>query len=440
MSNTSLKDSHKSTAKSQPTIYVLPVRTIQNVIEENQNSTGLSKVSYWNGLYAIMFLACIILFSSPAILFPMHNAIEFPKYWYELLLATIIGPSTASNLQRTFECKEFFKLNSKMTLRFFISTCVFGVLSWSVIGVATHFLWILCSGKSKIMPFGCNFGAFLGVILQLLVFRYQIPYELRVLSETQKRINTYILYDLWSAFVVQGLYALNIVIFLAFPSDLQWIWSFSFPILRWFSCWVQGKILQRSVDFQDEFPNVLINLRSNIGHSVVLAIFLGTKATEATSYLILAIDFALNLISCLQIIRMHRRVNLDTSRNLQKDNDKKQEFLGLALAKTMEIVVPLSYILTFCVAYYGPNAELLGNVRNNKWQFEAINEPVQLIATVLQMFGIDLLSGVVAGVLLWKLCGMNIIQEACRGMKVYRWYIATSLGYSFSAVCFTYIL
>ena len=299
MINKPLKDSHIPTTKYQPSIYVLPVTTVQNVIEENQNSTGLSKVSYWNGLYAIIFLACIVLFSSPVILFPMHNAIEFPKYWYELLLATIIGPSTASNLQRTFECKEFFKLNSKMTLRFFILASGLGVLRWSVTWVATHFLWILCSGKSKIMPFGCNFGAFLGVILQLIVFRYQIPYELRVQPGTQKRINTWILYDLWSIFVVIGLYAPNILIFLAFPSDLQWIWSFSFPILRWFNCWVQGKIIQRSLDFQDEFPNVLINLRSNIGHSVVLAIFLGTKATEATSYLILAIDFALNLISCL---------------------------------------------------------------------------------------------------------------------------------------------
>ena len=156
MINIPPKDSRKSTRKSQTTTFVLSVTAIPNVKEEKQNCTGLSSGSYWNGLYVIMFLACVVLFSSPAIVFPMHNAIEFPKYWYELLLATIVGPITADILQRTFECKEFFKLNSKMTLQFFIRACVLAVLCWSVAWVATHYLWVLFSGKSKIMPFGSN--------------------------------------------------------------------------------------------------------------------------------------------------------------------------------------------------------------------------------------------------------------------------------------------
>ena len=42
--------------------------------------------SYINGLHAFSVVVVCTLLSSPVILLPLHDAIQFPEYWYELLL------------------------------------------------------------------------------------------------------------------------------------------------------------------------------------------------------------------------------------------------------------------------------------------------------------------------------------------------------------------
>ena len=41
----------------------------------------------------------------------------------------------------------------------------------------------------------------------------------------------------------------------------------------------------------------------------------------------------------------------------------------LVLAETLEFIMPLGYMSCFIVAYFGPNANVLGNVKNGYWQY-----------------------------------------------------------------------
>ena len=50
------------------------------------DSKNKKEAPYINGLHIFSVLGICILFSSPVILIPQNNAIEFPKYWYELLI------------------------------------------------------------------------------------------------------------------------------------------------------------------------------------------------------------------------------------------------------------------------------------------------------------------------------------------------------------------
>ena len=43
----------------------------------------------------------------------------------------------------------------------------------------------------------------------------------------------------------------------------------------------------------------------------------------------------------------------------------------LVLAETLEFIMPLAYMSCFIVAYYGPNANVLGNVKNGYWHYQA---------------------------------------------------------------------
>ena len=46
----------------------------------------------------------------------------------------------------------------------------------------------------------------------------------------------------------------------------------------------------------------------------------------------------------------------------------------LVLTERIETVIPLLFISTFLMAFYGPNAELIGNVKLTLWQYEAVTD------------------------------------------------------------------
>ena len=71
----------------------------------------------------------------------------------------------------------------------------------------------------------------------------------------------------------------------------------------------------------------------------------------------------------------------------------------------------LSYALLIIMAFFGPNAEILGNIKLSIWQFEA---PIQDIQAYIYNIGVwlivDLASLVVNGIVIWYSCKINILK------------------------------
>ena len=95
---------------------------------------------------------------------------------------------------------------------------------------------------------------------------------------------------------------------------------------------------------------------------------------------------------------------------------------GLILNERCEIVVPLLYILTFLMAYFGPNAELIGNVKLTIWQYQAVKDINKFLQNVFFLFAIDLIGGVVNGLLLWTTCQINCLKTL-KNMQKEFWHI-----------------
>ena len=86
----------------------------------------------------------------------------------------------------------------------------------------------------------------------------------------------------------------------------------------------------------------------------------------------------------------------------------------------LEILVPLSYLVTVLYAYYGPNAEILGNIQNGYWQFKPIENIGELVLSVSVMFLIDSSSAIIVGCWLWKACSINFVTETLKEIRE-RW-------------------
>ena len=72
--------------------------------------------------------------------------------------------------------------------------------------------------------------------------------------------------------------------------------------------------------------------------------------------------------------------------------------------------MPLTYIFCFLSAYYGPNAETLGNVKAEVWHYLAVQDVGAYLKNVLIFFVVDFMSFVINGILLWTTCKINVLE------------------------------
>ena len=83
---------------------------------------------------------------------------------------------------------------------------------------------------------------------------------------------------------------------------------------------------------------------------------------------------------------------------------------GLVLTERIETLVPLTYMICFAIAYYGPNAEILGNVKLDLWQFKPVLDFGNYMKNVFTLFVVDFMSLLINGIILWTTCNINIFK------------------------------
>ena len=223
-------------------------------------------------------------------------------------------------------------------------------------------------------------------------------------------------------------YTLLAILFQKIPSGFQWILVIILPLQRELNIYVVYKLYKKFSNADELVMKSFLNIHINAGHSLFLVIKIGSMATDVTTYLILGVEFLINLYSCYKIFKLHRTKVTVLSQIRQLDSKKKEEVQMLVVCEMMEILVPLVYLSTFLIAYYGPNANILGNIRNDYWQFTAVKDVETLMVNVFKMFFIDLCSILIGGMFLWKFCSVNLLFKCCRMMNSYWKIISVYVG------------
>ena len=108
----------------------------------------------------------------------------------------------------------------------------------------------------------------------------------------------------------------------------------------------------------------------------------------------------------------------------------------LVMTERIETLVPATYMLCFLMGWFGPNAELLGNIKLDFWQYQ----PVEHLGPFLQNLGVllivDFLSFIINGINLWKFARINILKslqilqkDFWLLMAVYEWTLFVEVRY-----------
>ena len=99
-------------------------------------------------------------------------------------------------------------------------------------------------------------------------------------------------------------------------------------------------------------------------HMIFISVCVGGLATDITLYTLIATDFIINAYFVVITWRAKRNFTKKSLHKLMKSVQI------LVLAESLEIVIPLAYLLCFVIAFYGPNADILGNIKNGYWQYQ----------------------------------------------------------------------
>jgi len=145
---------------------------------------------------------------------------------------------------------------------------------------------------------------------------------------------------------------------------------------------------------QDDFvariiPSHLVSCTSALG----VAIFMGSSATNETTWLLLLADFATNLYLCHKASRL-----LDSG-----ENEKALDALvTMVLNESLEVLLPLAFLASFCMLWHSPNAEHFGNLKADIWHYKPLMDENTMIISTLRMIVVDATSLLLSSAYLWK--------------------------------------
>ena len=392
------------------------------------------EVTYWSSLYGFVVWAFATLFTgSSMLLIPQHNVIKMPEYWYEILFSFNFGYVLISVLSAIFQWSTVINVNYIKSVNAFWILLFSSGSACTVTYLFIYVMWVHILEYQHPIQF---VGYICGIISQIALYAAVWFYYLldwRSNDECRKRLRFYLFYNA----ICVSVSAVNSVInslFTVIPTHLQWMLAFILPIIRHIIAYVRIKLGYKAAGGKYSSVKFAISLGVGSSHAFFLAILVGSAATWTTSYLIQGIDFVLHLYLCINVIRLNSSAG-------SMENDKKVETpRGLVLSETIEMLVPLTYCSSLLIAYYGPNAEIFGNIQNSYWHYKKIDNVWKTLSKISVFLVSDILSVSVSGVLLWKFCKINLIKSYCNMMNEHWLLMSIVLANSLAHVCYYVIL
>ena len=103
-----VKSSNTTLLSSNIMVYKIHFVESRNDVSSHK---GVSKATGYtlNLMFGFIILGLSVLFSSPTVLIPQHNAILYPEYWYEVMISASTVNSLGLVLNTMLECKIIFK-------------------------------------------------------------------------------------------------------------------------------------------------------------------------------------------------------------------------------------------------------------------------------------------------------------------------------------------
>ena len=359
-----------------------------------------------------------ILSFSAITLVPYHNVIELPQYWYEIMFPSVFGYLTVLVYYHLLCCRTILEFPDLLLPKAMISIFLTTVVTAISIFIISYLLWTVYLGYNSPLPFISYIAAYLSWIQLMIRIWYQFPKRLRQDTVFRGRLKSYYYY-LACVFTVE-IQFIGIQVFIRIVSqESQWITSIIFAWVRGMNSHVQERFICKAAGSNTLLAKGFLKMHIGIKFNSFVVILIGSKVNKVTSYCLLGTDFALNLLLCLKIIRIHQKVTPNIIENVNHRKIKEETLSELLLNELTEFITPVSFILAFSVAYYGPNAIIIGGIKNELWHYKRVEDILKYLNGSFQMILLDSISAIISFILLRIFCNINAFEECVKVIKRY---------------------
>ena len=244
---------------------------ILNIIIDGRESSGEANVenvsgspengSMWNAhlFIVIIFLSCV-LFSSPILLYPQHNAIQFQEYWYEPIIVGSGSFILTLTLDSLIALKYYFKEDSMVSFVVFIQLYIATVTAWSLTCSLAYLTWSVALGYNQPTPLTLALG-YIMFLVQYITLSILFCRKSSLSDRTKERIRSFIVSRVWALFIDLQFKGLSIL-FTRISSNFQWMLAFVIPLMREFNFRMLCEIMIKSPKVEDGKLPVIIGINT----------------------------------------------------------------------------------------------------------------------------------------------------------------------------------
>ena len=126
---------------------------METIVENDTMKYYDYTISRQFGFYGFAIVIVSVLCSCLITLWPQHNVIEMPKYWYVSILQAIVGFFSIVSILHIFRCSIIMNVDCIKRGKSFLSLFCFSSSTFIVAYLLIYALWCFILGKRHPMPF-----------------------------------------------------------------------------------------------------------------------------------------------------------------------------------------------------------------------------------------------------------------------------------------------
>ena len=385
------------------------------IVEESEN------LPYWKinkKVTGTWFAILSTVFSFATVfLIPYHNVFVHPEFiweapflhWFPYLVMTVAF--------KMYLCSVVMEYPAIISPKVLINLILTAWIVTTIVYSLQYCVWTLYFRFYQPVAQGGALNAITVIWTIGVTFYFQFPAHLRADSRFRKRIIWFIVYWEWVYHVpLQFMFVSSTVQVLG---EYIWVVAFIFIVILETNKFIMESMILKACG-ENEADAKRINIIQLYGQYIFAVVtMISAGVDDFTSYLILGMDFALNLVTVFKIIRSQRKVGLSEEQNAKERMYRELETKELILGEAIECIVPMIFMGGFAIAFYGPNYDKLGNVGFDYFQYTKVTDILDYLNGALYMTSIDVTCSIITILLLWFGAGINMVKESVEVAKKY---------------------